>query len=323
MENIAKLSKVAVDVLTDGFYNEDYLAQVGRIYSNVVTGDLLATSLVGDFTSSVTPDCNPTWVAGDVAANKTWSIAPIAIYEKFCVDTLEAEYKRGQGVDGIEGNAPVEALITAKLTSAFKSTVLGNAFLGDVDSTTNGINHIDGIFTQAVDVVGTDPARRTQVATQTRAAFNTGVTAIDYMEQLIDDAPSTVKGADDQILVITDALAAAIRYNTVVNKGIYMDNQWTALFGGLKVGEYNGIKTVVVPLANIVAKLGSSDLFYQKPYLALYTTESNIAFGTSNNAEAGVASVKIFDDMAAQDTKALVKFTLGAALASDRMQILY
>lgn len=323
MEKKARLNKTIVDVLTRGFFDENYLSAIGKIYQGVVSGDIIASSLVGDFKSSVVPECDPTWVAGEVASNKLWSVSPIAIYKKWCADTLDAEYKRNQPVDGIEGNDPVEALIADQLTSAFKSTVLANAFYGDKDSTTAGLSAIDGIFTQAVDAVNAGQGVRVTVATQTRAAMNTGTTTIDYLEQLIDEAPENVKGASDGIIVMTDAMAASLRYNTVVNKGINVDGQWNSLFGGLKMGEYAGIKVVVVPLQAIVAKMGATDLFYQKPYTALYTTESNICFGTSNSAEAGVADVKIVDDFAAQDTKGLVKFTLGAALATNDFAILY
>lgn len=325
MENIGTFENKLSTILSEGFIDENYLAQVGRLYNGVQNGDLVGVGLNGSFKDAVKANCDPTWNEGDLLDQNTWSLANIAIYKKFCSESLEAELKRNQPIDGIEGNGPVERLISDNLAKAFNESVIAQGFFGDVDSTTDGVSAIDGILTKVVDYTGTRAGQRTTVTNQSKADMNTGTTAIDYMESLIDDAPLALKGQTDQIIVMTDAMARAISYNMKVNKGIYINEQWSAILGGMKVGEYSGIKVVVIPtLDAVIAQLGATDTFYQKPYVALYTTESNLMFGTANGATAGVADVKIKDDFVSQNTYAMVKYSLGVAVPNANLfQILY
>ena len=321
MENIGNLAKQLNVILSEGLASENFLAKVGTLYTGIQNGDLVGTNIAGSFADAATASCNPTWAEGDVMDTKTWSLANIAIYKKFCNETLASELKRNQPLDAI--GSPAEELIKAQLTESFIQSVVANGFLGYTGSSTAGLKSIDGIFTQMAVMATADPTKKVEIATNTKAAMNAGVTAVDVLENLIDAGSAKLHAASDQILVMTDAMWRAVSYNLKVNKGVYVENQWKALFGGVKETEYDGIPVIVIPtLDGIIANMGADDLFYKKPYLAAYTTKSNILFGSQNTVEAGLADVKVQEDFAAQDTKALVKYSLGAVVANPAYFVL-
>lgn len=313
-------------LLAKDFSREDWLAKIGKVYTGIMSGDNIGILSQGSFKDAVIASCNPNWGEADDMASQKWDLNTFGVYKSFCYDNLLPELKRAQKLYDLTSNEAAMKWISDYVEKAFVESVVAKAFFASKeagDYTTAGFDGINGLFTLAQNFVAggqADANQITPITTNTKAALKAGTTAVDIIETLIDDAPADVKGDENAVIIMNQTMYDAMAYNLKINKGIYIESQWSALFNGLKETTYNGYKLVVIPtLDKIMGQMVSGDKFYGKAGIAMFTTTDNILFGTTSDDEAGVANVDVFEDKTSQDTKAVVKYSLGAAIADPKM----
>lgn len=312
-------------LLAKDFDRTDYLNVLGKSFTGILPNDKVGILPGGGFTDSVIAGCNPTFKSQPSLDKETWSLNNFMIATQWCYDQLDSELKRNQALYDLTENEAANAWITDYMQRALSESVIARAMFASTtaaDYTTAGLNGIDGILTQMLNYVSGGQADASQVVpitTNTKAWGKTGTNTIDTLEALIDAASADVKASPNAVIVMTQAFYDCLRYNLVINKGIYIESQWTALFGGLKETEYNGYKIIIVPaMDNVITHMVSGDKFYQKPLVAYMTTTDNVYFGSQSNKEAGIADLDIFNDKNTQTTKAIAKFSLGVVLPSAK-----
>lgn len=305
-------------LLMKDFNKDTFLNVFGKTYNGLQNGDNVGIMPTGTFSDAVIASCNPNFTDPKGISTGKWVLNNFMIPKQFCYDNLITELKRNEKIYDLQSNEAANAWMTQYVEKAFVDSVIAKTFFASTDSSDNvttGLDGINGILTTMLAQVSGGEADGSQVvpvATQTKAWAKTGTNAIDLLENLIDAAPASVKRSDDAVIVVTQALYDALSYNLRVNKGIYVDAQWDAMFGGLKTTTYNGYTLVVIPaLDGLIEEMQSGDQFYGKPIIAFMTTKSNIMIGSQGDEEAGVSDVDIFDDKNTQTTKVLVKFSLG------------
>lgn len=311
--------------LAKDFNKETFLNKIGKTYTGILNGDKVGIFSQGSFMDAVVASCNPTFSAPKNIAQQTWSLGNFGIYKEWCFDDLNAELKRNQKLYDLESNEAAQKWITEYMEKAFVESIIAKAFLASTDpsaNVTSGLNGINGILPQMINYVSgglADGSQVVPISTNSKAWGKTGTNAVDILETLIDAAPASVKASANAEIIMTQAMYDAVAYDLKLNKGIYVESQWEALFGGLRETTYNGYKVVVVPaLDGIIEQLQSGDQFYGKPLIAIMTTSDNLLFGSSSDEEAGVADVDVFDDKKTQTTNAKVNYSLGAVVADPK-----
>lgn len=312
-------------LLAKDFSNDTFLNSIGKMYTGILNGDKVGIMSQGSFTDAVIASCNPDFKAPKSIAKETWSLNNFGVYLSFCFDDLLPELKRNQQLYDLTENEAANAWMTSYVEKAVVESVVAKAFMASTDSSDNvtvGLDGIDGILTQMLGYVSGGQADASQVvsiATNSKAWGKTGTNAVDTIEELIEAAPADVKASDNAVIIMTQAMYDCIAYDLKLNKGIYIETQWSTLFGGLKETTYNGYRVVVIPaLDGIITKLQSGDAWYQKPLIAVMTTTDNLLFGSQSDDEAGIADLDIFNDKNTQTTKVIAKYSLGAVVADPK-----
>lgn len=311
-------------LLGKDFDRTDWLNEIGKSYTGVINGDNIGIMSQGGFTDAVLASCDPEFTTPEGISTKNWELGNFGIYKKFCFDDLLPELKRNQKIYDLSENEAAQKWLGEYVEKALIESVIAKAFFASKDSsdyTTRGLDGINGFLKQMIDAVSDGRADNEQIvpiATNSKAWGKTGTNAVDTIEELIENAPSYVKGSNDAIIIMTQAMFDCMAYDLKINKGIYIESQWETIFGGLKVSTYNGYKLVVIPmLDSIINQMQSGDLFYQKPLLAIMTTKDNLVYGTSTD-ESGIANVDIFEDKNTQSTKVVAKYSLGVEVVDDK-----
>ena len=302
--------------------NTDYLAQIGSVYSGVMSGDKVGILSRGTFKNAIAASCNPAWTEATTPTQDTWALANFMIPASFCYDNFIAEIKRYQQLYTLDGNSAAQKWVTDYMKNAFNESVIAKGLFGSTvsgDYTSVGFGGINGILTLALNAIaGGASARQTTIATNTNAALRTGTTALDALTSMIADAPIDVKASKNAVIIMNQAFYDALAINLINNKGFNIESQWTALSTGLKIATIWNYKVVIVPMMDrVMASMVSGDKFFGKAGVALFTSTDNILFGSSSNEVAGVGNVDVFDDKPNQMTKAIVKYSLGALIADE------
>lgn len=312
-------------LLAKDFSKETWLSAVGKMQTGVITGDKIAILPSGSFKNVVAASCNPTYTSLDNPAKTAWTIKEFGIYKELCYDNILAELKRNQKLYDLTENEAVRVTLLNFIEQSMVESVVAHAFLGNSDASENettGLGDIDGVFAQAINAIsgGTaDGSQAVAIQTNSKSWAKTGTNAISVLEDLIESAPATVKGSDRAIIICTQALYDAVRYDLTINKGFFIQDQLNYLFGGMRETTYNGYRLVVMPeLDNIIGQLQSGDQFYQKPLLALMTTTDNLMFGSSSDEEAGIKSVDFFYDRRTKTVLASAVYGLGVMLVDPK-----
>lgn len=312
-------------LLAKDFSREDWLRAIGTMSTGVITGDKIGILPQGSFKDVVKAGCKPTYTPFGSPVKDSWLIKNFGIYKEMCYDDLEPEVTRGMKLYDLASDESARFIMTQFVERAVVESVIARAFFANSDTsknTTTGLDEIDGLFVQAINLVAGGEADSDQIvpiATNSKAYAKTGTNAIDILESVIEAAPAEVKGSDKAVIIVTQALYDALRYNLTVNKGFYVSEQLEYLFNGMRKGTYNGYELIVMPaLDSIILNLQSGDQFYQKPLLAFMSTKDNIRFGSSSDEEAGIADLDIFNDRSAKTTKINAVFSLGVAIADPK-----
>lgn len=312
-------------LLAEDFDRADYLAAIGNCYSGVLSGDKVGVVPNGVFGDAVVAQCNPAWGTPKALVNTTWVLGSFMIPKQYCYDTMASEIKRYEKLYELSTIDAAKKWISSQVESAFAASVVAKAFFGSTttaDYASAGFEGVNGIFTQCANYLGSgdaDASQATVIGTNTKAWLKTGTNALEAIENMISDAPTDVKASENAVIVMNEGFYDALMFNLKVNKGVFIESQWSALFGGFKATTYNGYKLVVVPMMDkVLGAMATGDKFKDHPNMALFTTSDNLLFGASTNEQAGLGSVDIFDDKNTQTTKAIVKFSLGALVPNPK-----
>ena len=326
LEEIGKDFAVELStILAQDFDRADYLGAIGTCYGGVLSGDKVAVINNGSFADSVVAGCNPAWGTPAGSTDATWELGNFMIAKQYCYDTMVPEIKRFEKLYELSTVEAAKKWISAQMESAFAQSVIARGFFGSTkaaDYTTAGFVGSQGLFTDALNAItaGTaDATQETAIATNTKAWLKTDMNAVNTLESLISDADADIKASPNAVIVINSDFWDAVGYNLKVNKGINIESQWTALFGGLKETTYEGYKVIVVPAIDAInKKMVTGDLFFGHPNIALFTTQDNMLFASASDERAGIGTVKVFDDDNTQTTRALVKYSLGAMIPNKK-----
>ena len=312
-------------LLAKDFSKDTFINSIGKMYTGILNGDKVGILSQGDFKDSVVASCNPNFGDPSAIAQETWSLNNFMIAKQFCYDNILPEMKRAQQLYDLEANEAANLWMTQYVEKAFVESVIAKAFFASTeasDNVTEGLNGINGVMTQILNYVADGSADAEQIVpitTNTKTWGKTGTNAVDVIENLIEAAPADVKASENAEIIMTQAMYDCLAYDLKINKGMYIESQWSALFAGLKESTYNGYRIVIIPaLDGIINKLQSGDKWYEKPLIAVMTTSDNLLFGSTSNDEAGVSDTQIFNDPNTQTTKVLVKYSLGAVVADPK-----
>lgn len=311
------------EVVTFGYFNEGYLAKIGKVYQNIIKGDKVSRTISMGWQGAVADSCEREYTETTLLADVEWDVANAFIGRKICYADIEAEFKRYNPVgEGILGNDPVEKLFTDQLTDSFNQSVLALSLFGTKGSTTDGLGLLDGIFTQMMTLAQTDSDRLTAFGTQTKAYARTNTNAVDAVLEMIDDASVELKGAKNRVIVMTDALWRAIQYNKRVAGGqVVTSDAYVDLIGGIRQYDFDGIPVLVSPIFDsIIAGMASGqDTLAGKPYFAALVNTDAIAFGSTGDREIGVGKVKLFNEDKENSTYGQISYSIGALVLDPKM----
>lgn len=322
-ENVGKYAQKINEVISFGYFDENYLAKIGRVYQNVVNGDKISHPISNGFAGAVADSCNRSYDDATLLSDVTWHISNAFLGYKICYNDIEAEFKRANPVgEGVMGNDPIETLFTNQLTDNFNQSVLALSLFGTSGSTTSGLGLIDGIFTQALTDATTHTERKSEYLTAQTATFaKTNTNAVDAVLNMIDESSVELKRAKNKVIVMTDALWRAVQFNLRVAGGqVVTDSAYTDLLGGMRGYKFDGIDVVVSPLfdAIIASMANGQDAMYGKPYCALLLNVDAVAFGSTGDREIGVGKVKLFNEDKENSTYGQISYSLGAELVDKK-----
>lgn len=311
------------EVISFGYFDENYLAKIGKVYQNIVKGDKVSRTISNGWKGAVADSCEREYLSTNLLADAEWDVANAFLGYKICYEDIEAEFKRANPVgEGILGNDPIEKLFTDQLTDNFNQSVLALSLFGTKGSTTDGLGLIDGIFTQMMTLAQTDSDRLTAFGTQTKAYARTNTNAVDAVLEMIDDASVELKGAKNRVIVMTDALWRAIQFNKRVAGGqVVTSDAYVDLIGGIKQYDFDGIPVLVSPIFDsIIAGMASGqDTLAGKPYFAALVNTDAIAFGSTGDREIGVGKVKLFNEDKENSTYGQISYSIGALVLDPKM----
>lgn len=272
---------------------------------------------------------------------KKWEIKRWAIREKLCYSNFEgtiADYalRKGVKVADLSGTDIMTAVVEPVVKEEIAKTIFRLALFGDTGissaqlkggAAVDNFNTIDGVWKQIFDGITAGKITRTNIDANTKTtiaaqktAINTSGAATKVIDDLINDAPIELQQAANKKLIITmglwQAWKADVRRN---NRG--SEGQWESLFGGIKVGEIDGIKTVVVPFMDEVIQYyqvnETNSGAYNMPYRAILTTDDNLLLG-SDNTELSFSTFDVFYDKRDDFTYVKAMDTIGALVLDER-----
>ncbi len=307
----------------DVLMNKNYLRSIGTFETGLLPGrDKVGLVNRPGYLEGVAAKCNPDYKTGGSIDNVEWELADIELPYKWCYSDIEAEMKRNQQLYDLESNDAFMKVIKDWMTIALVNNSIALGLFGDKTSSEPALQFIDGVIKRAIST-----GHRTQVASgdQTMAKMISGMTAVEYVEQMLLEAPQKLKDAADKEIIMTQALWDAIHYNLTISKGIYIETQWNKLFEGFgNETKWHGYKVVVIPaIDDIIANI-SGNVLAGTPYFAMLTTESNIRFGSINTKEAGVGDIDIWTERKEKMTYADVVYNIGVQLPqTDMVHLLY
>jgi hypothetical protein len=199
------------------------------------------------------------------------------------------------------------------------------------DARVGAFNVTDGFWKRIYEMVATNAERHTAVAANAKTTFaeqksaiRTSGAAIEVLDNLISDAPMTLRQANGQVIFISqalkDALSADIKKN---NAG--SDLQWEALFDGITKANYDGIELVALPMWDEIIKgyeTANAGKAWNKPFRAVYTTRENLLVGIPGVNE--IADLQVTFDPIKRKTYIYATDKLGTLIADDNLiQVAY
>lgn len=308
--------------------------------------------LIGEFglLGKAAEGCNPTYDHNTaVVSEKVWDIRPWQISEEICYEDLEGTLgqvalRTKTDIADLTGTEYLDYVVMPLLEKGASKMLFRFAWFGDKnaaaisdggvlkDGTRVGaFNVTDGFWKRIYEMVATNAERHTAIAANAKTTFaeqksaiRTAGAATEVLDNLISDAPMTLRQANGQVIFISqalkDALNADIKKN---NKG--SDLQWESLFDGITKTNYEGIELVTLPMWDEIIKgyeTANAGKAWNKPYRAVYTVRENLLLGLESANE--LVDLQVFFEQKEQMNYILAKDKLGTLIADDNLiQVAY
>lgn len=266
--------------------------------------------LIGDLDDIGTAGagCDPEYVEKGIAnAQQRWSLGDWQIPIKICYESLvgtigEWQLKTGKDVGDLTSTEFMTYIMRPALENAMKRMIWRIGWFGDTAAAniTNGGNITNGAdvnlfkvtdgFWKKLFAIGTANAAQvtpiaanaeTTTADQKDGILTQGV-ATGIFDSLLMDADPRISADPNAVIITTKALADALAWD--IKKVHHQIMPFEAVFDGVKVGEYGGVKVVAVSIwdriLNAYENTGTAVI---KPYRAVYTNVKNLQVGTNAN----------------------------------------
>ena len=326
------------------------LGSLFNVLPNQKHGDKVA--LIGDYglLGKASEGCEPTYDHNTAAtAEGEWNIKEWQISEEICYKDLEGTMaqvalKTKTDIGDLTGTEYLDYVVLPLLEVGAGKMLFRLAWFGDknaasindggvlkADARIGAFNVTDGFWKRIYEMVATNAERHTAVAANAKTTFaeqksaiRTSGAAIEVLDNLISDAPMTLRQANGQVIFISqalkDALSADIKKN---NAG--SDLQWEALFDGITKANYDGIELVALPMWDEIIKgyeTANAGKAWNKPFRAVYTTRENLLVGIPGVNE--IADLQVTFDPVKRKTYIYATDKLGTLIADDNLiQVAY
>lgn len=326
------------------------LGSMFNVLPNQKHGDKVA--LIGDYglLGKASEGCEPTYDHNTaVTAEGEWDIKEWQISEEICYKDLEGTLaqvalKTKTDIGDLTGTEYLDYVVLPLLEVGAGKMLFRLAWFGDknaasindggvlkADARIGAFNVTDGFWKRIYEMVATNAERHTAVAANAKTTFaeqksaiRTSGAAIEVLDNLISDAPMTLRQANGQVIFISqalkDALSADIKKN---NAG--SDLQWEALFDGITKANYDGIELVALPMWDEIIKgyeTANAGKAWNKPFRAVYTTRENLLVGIPGVNE--IADLQVTFDPVKRKTYIYATDKLGTLIADDNLiQVAY
>lgn len=326
------------------------LGSLFNVLPNQKHGDKVA--LIGDYglLGKASEGCDPTYDHNTATtAEGEWDIKEWQISEEICYKDLEGTLaqvalKTKTDIGDLTGTEYLDYVVLPLLEVGAGKMLFRLAWFGDknaasindggvlkADARVGAFNVTDGFWKRIYEMVATNAERHTAVAANAKTTFaeqksaiRTSGAAIEVLDNLISDAPMTLRQANGQVIFISqalkDALSADIKKN---NAG--SDLQWEALFDGITKTNYDGIELVALPMWDEIIKgyeTANAGKAWNKPFRAVYTTRENLLVGIPGVNE--IADLQVTFDPIKRKTYIYATDKLGTLIADDNLiQVAY
>lgn len=316
---------MSVYMYLNTFANEGFIRQIGEFNAGVLTGDKVTFMPNAGYEDAVDAGCNPTYSSGTWGTSDTWEIKNKGIYKYWCSDDLEAEVKRSAKLHNLSENDFFKKFMTRTMTDSLANSVFANALFGDKTSTNVRLQSIDGVIKQVMKFATNDPARRIALENNSKSTFAEKGSASDTLMNLIMEAPTELRSSGDSYILMTQKTYDDLQVDVINKRGLYLNEQLTQLENGFKATEWQGVKLIINPnLDKVISTLNGNPLKEVGPQFALFTTKSNIQFGSSSDKQAGVGVIDIWEEKKEQQTYAKVEYSLGVkVMRPELIQVMY
>jgi len=241
------------------------------------------------------------------AAVKKWAPKRGEIIIRQCYTDLETSFLKfalqtGNKVSDLTSSPDVKtayfAFILDMLSKDIPKNLLLKAWFDNTDaanvndspagSITAGVdpdyfNLIDGFFVQLATIYGTTPARLTNIAANKQATralqFSTltPVLAYDALNSLVDDAPATLLGQPDKMIIATRSIMSkAKRYL----QGQGMAFKTELITGGMELTTWDGVQAMTMPLWDEwILAYENNGTKLNDPHRAVFASKANLNIG--------------------------------------------
>ena len=285
--------------------------------------------------------CNPDWKASKIATQeKVWELGEYEVAEKICYKDLEDtlvqfSLRTGTARADVTGTDYMDVIIEPTLRTAMEKMIWRMLWFGsktsanfsDGGSITNGIDPTlfkvcDGLFKRLFDLTIAFPLQRVTISANTETSYAAQISAIrtagvatGIFDELIYNAPMTLRQSSDKILLVTQTLADALAIDIKRTTGSNL--QWESLFDGLVSATiYNGQKILALPLWDeMIQVFENNGTSWNKPHRAVFASKSTLKGGI--NSSNLLAELKIWFSDDDQDNKMLVRDKVGTLTWQD------
>jgi hypothetical protein len=242
---------------------------------------------------------------GATATMKKWEPKRIEVILDQCATDIAASMAKLARKLGVEVNDLtstqyfdflLELLVVDIPKMIHRHVWFGNKAAANVDDSPAGVitsgvdvdyfNVINGFWYQLAVIYAAAAARKTAIAANAEAtralqfsvlAASSGLAAYNALNSIVDDAPATLVGQSDKLIIVTNSVAKSA-YRYLQSKGIGYDiNLQTNGFG---LSSWDGIPLYIVPLWDqFIEAYENNGTKLNSPHRIVFTTKTNLNVG--------------------------------------------
>jgi len=285
--------------------------------------------------------CSPTAdTLTDTAVLKTWTPKRIEMILDQCATDIASSMaklarKLGTEVNDLTGTeyfAFILGLLEKDIPKMiFRHAWFGNTAAANVSDSPAGVitdgvdtdyfNVINGFFYQLATIYGTTAARLTAISGNSQATFSlqdsvlTPALAYADVNTVVDSALAELAAQPDRVLLMTRSVNQKLRRH-LISLGTVYDVEIAK--NGMEVGNYDGIKTITIPLWDQwIRAYESNGTKYNNPHRVVYTTESNLNIGMEGTSL--FDNVNSFYDQYTRQNRIEASDAFDAKIIDDRL----